>query len=171
MDVILLKPIKRKGKIGDVVVVKDGFARNFLIPHGLAMRATAANMSLIEEKKHDLEAKNDQAVLSARQMHAELNGKEFLFIRNASNDGRLFGSINGREIAAHVKSSGVEISYSAVQLAHPIKAVGVYEVTVELHSEVDCSIFVVVAQSETEGMAALREFKASVAKEDTAVSA
>lgn len=159
MDVILLRPIKRKGKIGDIVSVKDGFARNYLIPQGIAQRATEQNKAAVEARRHELEAQNSQAIADAQKLHKLLDGKELVFVRTASNDGRLFGSITGRDIATELGGSDVTIHNSAVLLAHPIKAVGVYEVDVELHSEVECRILVVVAKSEAEAVEAVKVHK------------
>lgn len=160
MDVILLRPIKRKGKIGDIVAVKDGFARNYLIPQGIAQRATEANKAAVEARRHELEEKNNQAVADAQKLHKELDNKELVFVRTASNDGRLFGSIAGRDIAAELATqNNITVHNSSVLLAHPIKAVGVYEVGIELHSEVECMVLVVVAKSDAEAIEAIKVHK------------
>lgn len=159
MKVILVKPVRKLGKIGDAVEVKPGFGRNFLLPQGFAVRATEANMQLIEEQKHDLEAKNVEAREEAGALSVKIEGKDFTFIRQSAADGRLFGSVGNKEIAKVLADSGYEVSHSQVELDKPIKTLGVYKVSLVLHSDVMTNIIVNVARSDSEAIDALREFK------------
>lgn len=159
MKVILVKPVRKLGKIGDAVEVKPGFGRNFLLPQGFAVRATEANMQLIDSQKHELEAKNAEAHKEAGVLAAKIEGKDFTFIRQSAADGRLFGSVGNKEISKVLADSGYEVSHSQVELEKPIKTLGVYTVSLILHSDVTASVIVNVARTESEAIDALREFK------------
>ncbi len=159
MEVILLKPVRRLGKIGELVSVKDGFGRNFLLPQGVAVRATAANKEMIEEKKHELEAKNAETKIYAEKLAAEISGLDITFIRQAAADGRLFGSVAGKEIAAALAEAGHQVTHSEVVLDKPIKNLGVSRVTLALHTDVTTEVIVNVSRSDSEAIDALRDFK------------
>lgn len=159
MKVILVKPVRKLGKIGDAVEVKPGFGRNFLLPQGFAVRATEANMQLIDSQKHELEAKNAEAHKEAGVLAAKIEGKDFTFIRQSAADGRLFGSVGNKEISKVLADSGYEVSHSQVELEKPIKTLGVYTVSLILHSDVTASVIVNVARTDSEAIDALREFK------------
>lgn len=159
MKVILLKPVRKLGKIGEEVEVKPGFGRNFLVPEGFAVRATEANRLVIADQKKDLEAKNSEAKKVAEALSAKISGKDFTFIRQSAADGRLFGSVANKEIAKTLSDAGYEISYSHIHLDKPIKNLGVYEVSLILHSEVLTNVIINVARSESEAVDALREYK------------
>lgn len=159
MKVVLLKPVRKLGKIGDIVEVKPGFGRNFLIPQAFAVRATESNQKMIEEQKKDLEAKNAEAKKQAEAVSAKISGKDFTFICQSAADGRLFGSVSNKEIAKTVAQAGYEISYGNIHLDKPIKNLGIHEVSIILHSDVITNIVVNVARSESEAMESLKEFK------------
>ncbi len=147
MDVILLERIGKLGQMGDVVRVKDGFARNFLLPRGKALRATAENKSRFESMKSDLQARNLELKGQADTVAAKLNGKVVIVLRQASEAGQLFGSVTTRDIAAMFKDDGAEVTRSQVVLNAPIKTIGQYKVPLALHPEVETLITVIVARS------------------------
>jgi large subunit ribosomal protein L9 len=150
MEVILLERIGKLGQMGDVVRVKDGFARNFLLPRGKALRATADNKARFESMKAELEAKNLALKGEAGKLAAKVDGKTYVVIRQASEAGQLYGSVSTRDIAALLKQDGAEISRAQVTLNAPIKAIGQYKVPLALHPEVEVAITVTVARSEDE---------------------
>ena len=132
MQVILLERIGRLGQMGDVVTVKDGFARNFLLPQGKALRATDANRKHFETVRSQLEARNLELKSEAEGVSAKLNGKSFIVIRQAGDTGQLYGSVSTRDIADAVTQGGFSIERRQVMLDRPIKALGVHEVRVQL---------------------------------------
>ena len=150
MEVILLERVGRLGQMGDVVRVKDGYARNFLLPRGKAWRATVDNKSKFEGMKGDLQTKSNEAKGVAAQLAAKVDGKTYIVIRQASETGQLFGSVSPRDIATLVSTEGAEISRSQVVLNAPIKSIGQYKVPLELHPDVEVSVTVTVARSEAE---------------------
>src|SRR3974390_404088 len=150
MEVILLERIGKLGQMGDVVRVKDGFARNFLLPRGKALRATAENKSRFESMKAELQARNQELKGQADAVAAKLDGKTIMAIRQASEAGQLFGSVSTRDIAVMLKAEGAELSRSQVALNAPIKNVGQHKVPLALHPEVETNITVIVARSEGE---------------------
>jgi len=150
MEVILLERVGKLGQMGEVVRVKDGYARNFLLPRGKALRATADNKSRFEGMKEDLQKKSLEAKGVAGQTAAKVDGKSYTVIRQASESGQLFGSVSPRDIAALVKADGAEISRSHVTLNTPIKSIGQYKVPLDLHPEIEVSVTVIVARSAAE---------------------
>ncbi|HSH63876.1 MAG: 50S ribosomal protein L9 [Methylibium sp.] len=150
MQVILLERVGRLGQMGDVVTVKDGFARNFLLPQGKALRATDANRKHFETVRSQLEARNLELKSEAEGVSAKLNGKSFIVIRQAGDTGQLYGSVSTRDIADAVTQGGFSIERRQVMLDRPIKALGVHEVRVQLHGEVEPHITVNVARSPDE---------------------
>ena len=150
MEVILLERIGKLGQMGDVVRVKDGFARNFLLPRGKALRATADNKKRFEGMKADLQAKNLEMKGEAGKLASNLDGKTYVVLRQASEGGQLFGSVSSRDIAALLKTGGAEINRSQIVLNAPIKTIGQYKVPLALHPEVEISITVTVARSADE---------------------
>jgi large subunit ribosomal protein L9 len=163
MEVILVKPVRKVGKIGELIRVKNGFARNYLIPKNLAIRATETNKQLIEKKKAEFEAKNTQARLEAESIAKMVVDKELIFIKQSSDDGRLFGSVTNKEIAsALTKLVSYNISYSNIPIEAQIKSTGVFIVEIMLHAEVTVPVLIVVARSESEANNALRTHKASI---------
>ena len=151
MEVILLERVGRLGHMGDVVRVKDGFARNFLLPKGKALRATKENKAKYEGMKADLEARNTEMRGEAQKVGGGLDGKSFVVIRQASETGQLYGSVSGRDIAAIVNEAGFTgVTRSQVAIHAPIKSIGLHKVPVALHPEVEITITINVARSADE---------------------
>ena len=165
MEVILLERIGKLGQMGDVVRVKDGFARNFLLPRGKALRATAENKSRFESMKAELQARNQELKGQADVVAAKLDGKTLVAIRQASEAGQLFGSVSTRDIAGMLKAEGAEVSRSQVALNAPIKSIGQHKVPLALHPEVETNITVIVARSEGEAERIARGEDVSVRRE------
>jgi len=150
MEVILLERVGKLGQMGDVVRVKDGFARNFLLPRGKALRATADNKARFEGMKAELQARNLELKGEAGQLAGQLDGKSYVVLRQASESGQLFGSVTTRDIANLIKADGAEIARAQVALNAPIKAIGSYKVPLALHPEIEVLITVTVARSQEE---------------------
>jgi large subunit ribosomal protein L9 len=150
MEVILLERIGRLGQMGDVVKVKDGFARNFLLPKGKALRATKDNRTRFESMRGDLEAKNTALKGDANTVAAKLDGKVVIALRQASESGQLFGSVTPRDIAAMIEAEGIKVTRSQVALNAPIKNIGSFKVPIALHPEVEVTVTVNVARSADE---------------------
>ncbi len=150
MQVILLERIGRLGQMGDVVNVKDGFARNFLLPQGKALRATEANRKRFERDRSQLEARDLELKSEAQGVSAKLDGKSFIVIRQAGDSGQLYGSVSTRDIAAAVTEGGFSIERRQVLLDRPIKSLGLHEVRISLHGEVEPRVTVNVARSADE---------------------
>jgi large subunit ribosomal protein L9 len=150
MQIILLERIGRLGQMGDVVTVKDGFARNFLLPQGKALRATEANRKRFERDRAQLEARDLKLKSEAQAVQGKLGGKRFIVIRQAGDTGQLYGSVSTRDIAAAVTEGGFSIERRQVMLDRPIKTLGLHEVRVQLHAEVEPRITVNVARSPDE---------------------
>ena len=150
MEVILLERIGKLGQMGDVVRVKDGFARNFLLPRGKALRATVDNKKRFEGMKAELQARNLEMKGEAGKLAGQLDGKKYVVLRQASEAGQLFGSVSSRDIAGLLKNDGAEIARSQIMLNAPIKTIGQYKVPLALHPEVEVAITVTVARSTDE---------------------
>jgi large subunit ribosomal protein L9 len=150
MEVILLERIGRLGQMGDVVRVKDGFARNFLLPRGKALRATDENRTRFDSMKSELQARSAELKTEASGVAEKINGKSFTVLRQASESGQLFGSVSPRDIVALVGEAGFNVSRSQIALSAPIKMIGRHEVPLALHPEIETSIKVIVARSADE---------------------
>jgi large subunit ribosomal protein L9 len=150
MDIILLERIEKLGQMGDVVKVKAGFARNFLLPQRKALRATKENLAYFETQRQQLEAENLKHRDEAQQVADKLNGLKVVVIRSAGDTGQLYGSVNARDIAAAVTEAGFTIQRSQVVMERPVKALGLFDLRVRLHPEVSATITVNVARSEDE---------------------
>lgn len=150
MEVILLERVGKLGHMGDVVRVKDGFARNFLLPQGKALRATATNKAKYEGMKAELQAKSDTAKGDAGKIGGKLNGKDFIVIRQASEIGQLYGSVSPRDLAQLMTDGGFKVDRNQVALNTPIKTIGSHKVPVHLHPEVEVTVTVHVARSADE---------------------
>ena len=150
MEVILLERVAKLGQMGEVVRVKDGFARNYLLPKGKALRATDANKSKYEGMKVDLQAKNLETKGEADKIGKKLDGKAFPVIRQASETGQLYGSVSPRDIADVVTAGGFSVSRGQVPLDKAIKTIGLHEVNVVLHPEVRVKVTINVARTEDE---------------------
>jgi large subunit ribosomal protein L9 len=150
MEVILLERITRLGQMGDVVRVKDGFARNFLLPRGKALRATAENRTRFENMKSELEARSLTLKSEAGQVSDKLDGKSFTVLRQASESGQLFGSVSPRDLVGLLADDGFRLNRSQIALNAPIKTIGQHKVPIALHPEVEVSITIIVARNQDE---------------------
>jgi len=150
MQVILLERIGRLGQMGDVVTVKDGFARNFLLPQGKALRATKANRERFEKEWAQLEARNLELKSEAGAVADKLQGQSFIIIRQAGDSGQLYGSVTTRDISTVVTEGGFSIERRQVMLDRPIKTLGLHDVRIGLHAEVEPRVTVNVARSPDE---------------------
>jgi len=147
MQVILLERVAKLGQMGDVVAVKDGYARNFLLPQGKALRASDANIKGFEERKAQLEARNLETKQEAEALATKLDGQQFIVIRSASDSGALYGSVTPRDAAEVATAEGFSVDRKQVTVARPIKDLGLHNMTVVLHPEVSVEIEINVARS------------------------
>ncbi len=154
MEVILLEKIGKLGHLGDKVNVKDGYARNFLIPTGKALRVTKANLEMFEARKAELAKASEEAKKVASVLSSKIKGKSFVVIRQAGDTGHLYGSVSTRDLSAVLKASGADVDYTKITIDTPIKEIGIYEVKVALHPEIVDTIKVNVARSEEEAKVA-----------------
>ena len=146
MQIILLEKVGNLGGLGDVVTVKNGYARNFLIPTGKARRANAANLAEFEARRAELEAKQAEILATAQAAQAKIDGQEFTVEQKAGVDGRLFGSVTNADIAEVITAAGTEVARSTVRLPNgPLKAVGEYEVDIALHHDAVATVKIIVA--------------------------
>jgi large subunit ribosomal protein L9 len=166
MQVILLERIGRLGQMGDVVNVKNGFARNFLLPQKKALRATAENLARFEKDRGQLEARNLELKKEAEAVASRLGGQSFIAIRQAGDTGQLYGSVTTRDIAEVVSGGGFSIDRRQVVLDRPIKTLGVQSVRVALHPEVIVEVALNVARSEDEAERQARGEDVTVVKEE-----
>jgi len=150
MDIILLERIEKLGVIGDVVTVKDGYARNYLLPNKKALRANNANKQVFEANRERLEKENAERRVEAEASGEKIAGAEVVLIRASSNSGQLYGSVTVRDIVEGLASQGHETTKKQVILEHPIKTLGVFGVRVRLHAEVDVIVKANVARSDDE---------------------
>jgi large subunit ribosomal protein L9 len=150
MQVILLERIAKLGQMGDEVTVKTGYARNFLLPQGKALRANAANRAQFEEQRAELEKRNDERKADAESIKGNLDGNTYVLIRSAGQTGQLYGSVSTRDVAAALEENGFKISRNQVNMPTPIKVIGLHELSIILHPEVEANISVNVARSEDE---------------------
>ncbi len=150
MEIILLERIPRLGQMGDVVRVKDGFARNFLLPQGKALRANEANKAKFEAQRVELEARNLERKTEAEGVAEKLDGQSFVVIRSAAETGQLYGSVSPRDIVDVLNENGFKVGRNQVELNHPIKTIGITNVDIALHPEVIVTISLNVARSADE---------------------
>jgi len=150
MEVILLERIPKLGQMGEVVRVKDGFARNFLLPRGKALRATAENRTRFESIKSELEARSLVLKGEAGQIAARLDGKSFTVLRQASEAGQLFGSVSARDLVGLIEAAGFSVNRHQIALNAPIKTIGRHSVPLALHPDIETSITVIVARNNDE---------------------
>jgi large subunit ribosomal protein L9 len=167
MEVILLQRVAKLGQMGEVVRVKDGFARNFLLPQGRALRATKDNRAKFEGMKAQLEASNLELKKDADVIAAKLNGKSFIVVRQASDVGQLFGSVSARDIAALATEGGFTVDRNQIQLQLPIKTIGLHTVPVALHPEVEVTITINVARNADEAERQARGENVTQRREET----
>src|SRR6185436_919428 len=156
MQIILLERVEKLGQMGDEVKVKDGFARNFLLPEKKALRATKANREYFAGQKQQLEARNLEQKKEAEKVGAKLDGKTFMLIRQAGDRGQLYGSVSPRDISDAISEGGVSVNRTQVPLDQAIKTIGLFKIGVRLHPEVRVSVTINVARSEDEAERQLR---------------
>jgi len=147
MDVILLERVGKLGHMGDTVRVKDGYARNYLLPRGKALRATETNRKKFEAQRADLEARNRELKRGANEISLKVDGANVIIIRQAGETGQLYGSVSARDIAEALTSSGHPVQRAQVAIQHPIKTLGLHSVPIHLHPEVEAKVTVNVARS------------------------
>lgn len=150
MQVVLLERIAKLGQMGDVVTVKDGYARNFLLPQGKALRANKSNLERFEQDRAQLEARNLERKQDAEAVNTKLDGETFVVIRSSGDTGQLYGSVTPRDIAELLSGGGFDTARNQVVLSQPIKTLGLHTVAVNLHPEVTSSVIVNVARTEEE---------------------
>lgn len=150
MEIILLERVERLGQMGDVVTVKPGYARNFLLPHNKALRATKSNLAFFETQKAQLEAENLKRRDEAQAVADKINGHKVVLVRSAGEMGQLYGSVTSRDIAIALADEGVSIDRRQVQIAEPIKTLGLFDLKISLHPEVSVTVVANVARSEEE---------------------
>jgi large subunit ribosomal protein L9 len=163
MQVILLERIGRLGHMGDTVKVKDGYARNFLLPQGKALRANEANKKRFEEQRATLETRNNERKSVAQTVADSVDGKTFIFVRSAGETGQLYGSVSARDVADLIAAEGFDINKNQVVLNTPIKTIGLHAIPLHLHGEVNASVTVNIARTKEEA-----ERQAAGEKLDTA---
>lgn len=147
MEVILLERVAKLGHIGDTVRVKDGFARNFLLPRHKALRATEANKKKFEGLRTEIVERNDLRKSEAAKISEKLDGRSFIIIRSAGETGQLYGSVSARDIAESITAAGVQTHRNEVSLLHPIKNLGLHKTPIHLHPEVEAMVTINVARS------------------------
>lgn len=150
MEVILLERVSRLGQMGETVRVKDGYARNFLLPQGKALRANEANKTKFEGQRAQLEARNQERKSDASAISTTLDGKSFVVVRSAGETGQLYGSVSTRDIADLLAAEGFSVTRNMVELNQPIKTIGLTNVAVALHPEVEVTVTLNVARSADE---------------------
>lgn len=150
MKVVLLERVENLGAIGDVVTVKDGFARNFLLPRDKARRATAANLKAFELDRAAIEQRNEKNKADAQKVADKIDGQTYVMIRQAGETGQLYGSVAGRDVAEAVQAEGGKVERSQVVLNTAIKTLGVHDVLVRLHAEVSATVKINIARSAEE---------------------
>ncbi len=150
MEVILLERVARLGQMGNVVRVKDGFARNFLLPRGKALRATDENRTRFETMKSELEARSLTLKTEASQVAENLDGKSFTVLRQASEAGQLFGSVSPRDLVTLIGDAGFRVNRNQIALNIPIKTIGQHKVPITLHPDVETAITIIVARNDDE---------------------
>lgn len=166
MQVILLQRVGRIGQMGDVVNVKDGFARNYLLPQRKALRATKENLAKFEGQRAQLEATNLELKKEAEAVAAKLDGQTFIAIRSAGDTGQLYGSVSTRDIAEVVTAGGFTIDRNQVVLEKPIKTLGLHATKIQLHPEVQVGVTLNVARSQDEADRQARGENVAVVKEE-----
>jgi large subunit ribosomal protein L9 len=171
MELILLERVAKLGQMGDVVRVKDGFARNFLLPRGKALRATTENRTRFEAMKSDLQARSATLKTEASGIADTLNGKSFTVLRQASETGQLFGSVSPRDLVGILVSAGFNVNRNQIALNTPIKTIGQHQVPIALHPEIETMIAVIVARNNDEAARLARGEDVTRAREETEAEA
>ena len=166
MEVILLESFDKLGKVGDVVHVKNGFARNYLIPKKKALRANTQNKEHFNKIKNDLIKKNDQIISDAKKIVDKIKDSEIVFIRNAADNGQLYGSVTPKDISQYFSSKKIEILPSSINLHSAIKKIGIFEINIKLHADVNCKLELNVATSEENAQLQRKEKDKTKKKEE-----
>lgn len=160
MQIILLEQVRKLGNIGEIVNVKNGYARNYLIPNSKALRATKANIDLFEMKKSEIKKQNDIRIKEAQDIAKNIEGLVVSIISQAGEDGRLYGSVSITDIAKAINESAkTEIPRKQVMLHDPIKYIGIYNIEIELHAEISAHVNVNIARTEDEAKIAIKRFE------------
>jgi len=170
MNVILLERVAKLGQMGEVVTVKYGYARNFLLPQGKALRASEANKARFEAERAELESRNIEARKDAEKLAQSIDGRKFVLIRQAADSGALYGSVTPRDVSEAAAEAGVMLDKRQVRLDRPIKELGLHDLTVQLHPEVEVTVSVNVARSaeEAEVQASGKSIQELAAEEEAA---
>jgi large subunit ribosomal protein L9 len=171
MEVILLERVEKLGQMGDLVTVKPGFARNFLLPQKKAVTATNENKAQFESQRAQLEAQNIEQKSEAEKVGRKLEGQKVIMVRQAGDAGQLYGSVSARDIATGITEAGFSVANHQIKLTNPIKAIGMHSVVVILHPEVGVSVTVNVARSEDEALIQDRTGEAVSANDDDDLNA
>ena len=150
MEVILLERVAKLGQMGEVVRVRDGYARNFLLPRGKALRATKDNRARFESMKSELEARNLELKSEAEKVAAKLNGQNFVVLRQAAETGQLYGSVSTRDLAGLLADAGFRVDRAQIELNAPIKMIGVHKIPISLHPEIEVFVTLNVARNADE---------------------
>ncbi len=170
MEIILLERVRKLGQIGDTVTVKDGYARNFLLPQKKALRATRANQAFFETQRVEIETRNLEAKKEAEAVSGKLTGTSAILIRQAGESGNLYGSVSARDIATALGEQDMKVDRTQVVLDHAIKFLGIYTIQIKLHAEVLADIEINVARSVEEAEMQARGLDAKLAEEELDVS-
>lgn len=172
MKLVLLERVENLGQMGDVVTVRPGYARNFLLPQEKALRATEANLARFEAEREALEKRNAERAAAAATNGEKIDGESFILIRQAGESGQLYGSVTSRDIAEMISEAGVSVSRGQVAINAPIKSLGLHEVRIRLHADVSISVAINVARSEDEAerQAAGEDVVAAAADEERAIA-
>ncbi|MDR0677163.1 MAG: 50S ribosomal protein L9 [Holosporaceae bacterium] len=157
IKVILLQRVAGLGLISDVVNVKPGFARNYLLPKKIALRATKENVAYFEKERAQIEARNAETKTEAQKIAEKMGTLSISIVRQASDKGQLYGSVSARDIAASIKEAGFSIRAGQINIGHPIKSLGIYDISVDLHPEVSVIVKLSVAKSEEEAQQQITE--------------
>jgi large subunit ribosomal protein L9 len=166
MEVILLERVAKLGQMGEVVRVRDGFARNFLLPRGKALRATKDNRAKFDGMKAELEARNLQAKGEAEKAAAKIDGRDVVVLRQASDTGQLYGSVSSRDLVALFEASGIKVTRAQIMLDTPLKAIGQHRVEIAVHPEVEVTVTVTVARNAEEAERIKRGEDVTVRREE-----
>ena len=166
MEVILLERVAKLGQMGEVVRVKDGFARNFLLPRGKALRATKDNREKFESMKADLEARNLQAKGEAEKVATRIDGRDVVVIRQASDTGQLYGSVSSRDLVGLFEAEGIRVTRGQILLDAPIKTIGKHKIDIAVHPEVEVAVTVTVARNADEAERIKRGEDVTVRREE-----
>ena len=170
MEIILLERVRKLGQIGDVVTVKNGYARNFLLPQKKALRSTKANLAYFETQRAEIEARNLVAKTEAESVSTKLDGVSAIIIRQAGESGNLYGSVSARDIAAALGEQDMKVARTQVIMANAIKYLGIYSIQIKLHAEVFATIEINIARSAEEAEMQAKGLDAKSAEEELDVS-